>query len=357
MIHINEIKETPFKLLISFHKVLDEYKKMVESSKTNDLHHAKHVLKVADENPILREGFTDVNLLRTYESEISTILQDLFSPILTLNEIKTASVPFHDVVYNSSERFKNIVKQAGSSFELKMKEMSNNDMYIMSCAAILNFYYGYNINFKRPLYYEIPDAQNVVHYYKITYNADFTEIILNDESLRITEEDYYELLDNFENINLWKEKFPPNSYTFKGFVISNLFDVTDDQSISNIKSTLIGQDKRKDENFMDEFHEIFRSLLGQKELEVGFSIYNEEEDTFERVYGAGMNSFLLNKDDFKACHGALCSMSYNTLLEEKKFYTVSDVDKYYELSKGKAPQYRILKEQGFKSAILADILV
>ena len=52
-----------------------------------------------------------------------------------------------------------------------------------------------------------------------------------------------ELLDNYDNIELWKEKFPPNSYIFKGLVISNIFDVTDDQSISNVKSSLISKDK------------------------------------------------------------------------------------------------------------------
>ena len=44
-----------------------------------------------------------------------------------------------------------------------------------------------------------------------------------------------------------------------------------------------------------------------------------------------------------------------SLLKEKKFYAISDVDKYYELSKGKSPQYKTLKEQNIKSAILAPI--
>jgi len=68
------------------------------------------------------------------------------------------------------------------------------------------------------------------------YNADFCEITPTEKAEKITQEDYDELLDNFDNIALWKEKFPSNSYIFKGFVISNIFDVTDDQSISNVKS-------------------------------------------------------------------------------------------------------------------------
>ena len=40
-----------------------------------------------------------------------------------------------------------------------------------------------------------------------------------------------ELIDNYDNIDMWREKFPPNSYLFKGFVISNIFDVSDDPRI------------------------------------------------------------------------------------------------------------------------------
>ena len=233
--------------------------------------------------------------------------------------------------------------------------MPTDQRYIISCTIILNACYDYNLNFKRPFFYEIPDANGIMRYYKILYNADFTEIVPNENAPEITKEDYDELLDNFENIDLWKEKFPLNSYEFKGFVISNIFDVTDDQSISNIKSTLIGEEKRKDESFMENFHEIFRSLLGLKDIKVGFSIYNEEEDSFERVYGVGMDSYLLNKNTSLKCSDAICSYSYQTLLKDKKFYTVSDVDKFFELSKGRAPQYKTLKEQGIKSAILAPI--
>ncbi|NNK73637.1 MAG: GAF domain-containing protein, partial [Flavobacteriaceae bacterium] len=55
------------------------------------------------------------------------------------------------------------------------------------------------------------------------------------------------------------------------------------------------------------------------------------------------------------CDQTLCKRSYKTLIKDKKFYSISDVDKFYKLSEGKAPQYKSLKEQGVKSAILAPI--
>ncbi|EDP71288.1 hypothetical protein FBALC1_02352 [Flavobacteriales bacterium ALC-1] len=352
---INENLDSPLIIKVSFNKLLNQYQNLIEADNDFIATNASRVLKIAEDNPILREGFSDLKLLDTYEKEIEGILQDAFSPILTKNEIKTASVPFQDVTFNESARFKSLLKTAGDDFELQIKNMPKDQRYIIACTIILNFCYGYNLNFKRPFFYEIPDANGITRYYKILYNADFTEIIPRSNAPKITKEDYDQLLDNFENIDLWKEKFPPHSYDFKGFVISNIFDVTDDQSISNIKSSLIGEDKRKDESFMEGFYDIFRSLFGFKNLEVGFSIYNEEESTFERVYGVGMNSFLLNEKESITCGDALCEWSYNRLLKENKYFSVSDVDRLYEKSEGHAPHIKVLHDQGFKSAIFAPI--
>ncbi|MBV7269535.1 GAF domain-containing protein [Winogradskyella luteola] len=352
---INDNLDSPLVIKVGFNKLLNQYQNLIEADNDFIAANARRVLKIAEENPVLRDGFNDLTLLDKYAKEIAGILQDSFSPILTKNEIKTASVPFQDVVFNTSERFKSILKTAGDDFELEIKNMPKDQRYIIACTIILNFCYGYNLNFKRPFFYEIPDANGIMRYYKILYNADFTEIVPKENAPKITKEDYDELIDNFENIELWKEKFPPNSYEFKGFVISNIFDVTDDQSISNIKSSLIGEDKRKDESFMQGFYEIFRSLFGFKNLEVGFSIYNEEENTFERVYGVGMNSFLLNQAESLSCEDALCEWSYSRLIKENSYFSVSDVDRMYKLSKGQAPHIKVLYEQGFKSAIFAPI--
>ncbi|MEP1486918.1 MAG: GAF domain-containing protein [Algibacter sp.] len=346
---------SPMQIKISFNKLLEKYEKLAESEDPFIAAKAKRILEEQSAYPELRDGFSDLSLLDKYEKEIGVILQDFFNPVLTQNEIKTASVPFQNLIFNSSDRFKNIIKTAGDDFQLQIKNMPEDDTYIIACTIILNFCYGYNLNFKRPFYYQIPDANGVWRFYKILYNADYTEIIPTDKAKKITEEDYNELLDNYENIDMWKEKFPPDSYIFKGFVISNIFDVTDDQSISNIKSSLIGDEKRKNEGFMEDFHEIFRSLLGLKDIRVGFSIYNDEEDTFERVYGVGMNSFLLNDKETASCADSLCTWSYNRLLRENKYFTLSDIERDFKRSEGKAAHVKILHEQGIQSAIFAPI--
>ena len=345
--------ESPMLFKISFDKLMQSYKALVDSEDAFVSAKAKHILSLEKQYPELRDGFLDLNLLETYKDQIKILLQDAFSPILTQNEIKAASIPFQNVIFNTSERFKKIIKTAGEDFELKITNMPKDDTYIIACTVILNFCYGYDLNIKRPMFYEIPDANGIKRYYKILYNADFCEIKPTDKAKHITQDDYEALIDNFGNIELWKEKFPPNSYSFKGFIISNIFDVTDDQSISNIKSSLIEEVQQKDENFIKNFQDVFRSLLGLNDLNVGFSIYNKEEDAFERVLGEDTVSFLVNKDESLLCSKFLCNDSYDILLKEKRFYSISDVDKYCKLSN--SPQFEIFKKQGIKSAILAPI--
>ena len=70
------------------------------------------------------------------------------------------------------------------------------------------------------------------------------EILPTENSPELTQDDLDELLENPENLELWKQKIPPGSFISKGYVISNMFDVTAEESISDIKSELISSNKR-----------------------------------------------------------------------------------------------------------------
>lgn len=352
---LNEATVSPFILKISFNKYLEQYEKLTLSNNEFTALKAKKIVDSQKNIPLLREGFSEVSLLETYKKEIRFILQDSFSELLGLNEIKTASIPFHNIIFNSSQRFKNIIKTAGSDFNLEIANIPAHDKYILACLVILKSYYGYDLNIKRPLFYTIPDANGINRHYKILYNADFIDITSTENAIDITPEDVDKLIDNYENLELWKSKFPENSYILKGFVISNIFDVTDDQAISNIKSSLILGDKRIKENFIERFQEVFRSLLNIKDLRVGFSIYNKEEHTFESVYGLNLNSFLLNNKESQKCTSCLCNWSYKQLIEEYKYVALSDISKNHKTAVNQIPQIEILHKQNIRSAILAPV--
>lgn len=350
----NSTVEAPLVQLVSFNKLLEHYDGQLNSKDKFVANRAKYVLDAVAPYPELREGFDDITIIDKCKDVIETILAETFSSVLTHNEIKAASIPFANLVFNSSERFKKILADAGEGFELEIRNLPDHLHYIMQATVILNFHYGFNIDFKRPLFYDIPDAKGVMRHYRILYNADFMEITPTDKAKQLTKKDLDELLQNFDDLELWKEKIPPNSFVSKGFVISNMFDVTAEHSISEIKSTLIGSNKRGSENFMDSFQDTFRSLFNLKNINVGFAGYDLNTNRFLKIHGKGIESYMLKGKEMESCDAMLCDYSYGKLLGETSFFAISNVDKYYEKSKGAQP-YKNLYDQGIKSAILAPI--
>lgn len=346
--------EFPLDRLISFHKVLEVYDRMAKSEDKFVAQKAKYILEAQAPFPELRDGFKDLSLLKKHERVINIILQDSFSEVLTNNEIKVGSLPYYDVIFNASERFKKILAAAGDDFELKVRGGTDDLTYIMGCTIILSFYYGFNLDFKRPLFYDIPDENGVMKHYRILYNADFMELIPTDKAKELTQEDVDELLENFDDIEVWKEKIPPASFIAKGFVISNMFDATTEHAISEIKSSLISNDKRASDSFITNLQDVFRSFFNIKDIRVGFITYNSDMDKFERVHGKEMASYLLQDKEMESCNETLCPRSYSRLLDQHDYFAIANVEKFYKLCEGQPP-YRGLRKQGIKSAIFAPI--
>ncbi|MCZ6594219.1 MAG: GAF domain-containing protein, partial [Bacteroidetes bacterium] len=349
-------RDSPLHVKIGFNKLFDAYRAKLNSSSELIRSRAKEVLDIAAKYPILTEGLTTETQVKKYKKQIDLITEDLFSSVLQENEIKIATIPFQAVIFRSSQRYKNIITNAGEGFELEILNFDDSNFFLMGCSIILNSYYGYKTDFKRPFYYEIPDKNGILRSYRILFNGDFIEIEKTDKSLEITEEDYLELLENFDNVDVWKKKFPPNSWNFKGFVIANMYDATVDVSLADFKAGLLDEGNSKKETFIHDFRKIIKSIFNLPDLKVGYTVFNNDEDEFEQMSGeCDVNSYLLNGKDRESSKSALCNVSHSALLKEHRFYCISDVDHYHELYP-KNVLYKKLADQKIKSAIIASLV-
>ncbi|MFC7357423.1 GAF domain-containing protein [Jejudonia soesokkakensis] len=346
--------EFPLQTKISFEKLVDTYRSQLGSKDKMTRMHAEEVLRVVEEHPVLIKGMTSEKELKKYKPQIDFILKDLFSEVLTKNEIKIATIPFNDITYKTSKRYDSIIENAGSDFTLEIINFDEDQYYIMGCSIILNQFYGYSLDFRRPFYYNIPDAKGMTRSYKILYNADYVEIEKTEKSKDISHEDVAELMDNVDNLALWKEKFPPESWILKGFAIANLFDMTTDVAISEFKSKLL-QDKDDTGKLSQDFERIFKTIFNVEDLKIGFADHNEEDETFERLLFKDIKSYVLKDKKTQKCTTALCSASFYTLFKQNDFYTISNTLRYHE----KYPEnilYKKLIDQNINSAILAAIV-
>lgn len=346
-------KEFPLDIKISFHKIILEFENQLEQETSNiSREYIENMLEYVSSFPALIKGIEDAEELKKLKDPIRILMKDLFPEILSDNQIKAISVPFHNIIFNSTRKFRSILEKAGEDFSLSMRNLDEDLDYIFGCIIILNMYYGYDIDFSRPLYYDIPDENGILRHYRIDLNSDFVEIVPGENYREITEDDVDTLIQNIEDIDLWKEKFPPGSWIFKGFTIISLTDVTVDDAISDLKTTLLQRNTSGKEE-VEKFEEIFKSIYNIFDLRVGFTVYNEEENCFETM-GNDTTSFILGTKKEVDCKKAIDEQAFNILVVNHNYLSIPNVQNYSRDNSENLLSKNLLKK-GAKSAIFAPI--
>ncbi|WP_158795569.1 GAF domain-containing protein [Pedobacter sp. L105] len=345
-------EDTPFVVKLSFDHVIEGMEVQAEGTgERAEL--ARSLLKEVSQYPELREGITSADQVEQHSELISRLLTDYFPAVLTHNEIKAVSVPYRNVVFNHTERFRNILNAAGKEFEINIRDFDQHQFYVLSCCLILNEFYGTQLDFGRPLFYDIPTANGITKHYRILYNADYLEILATDKSLPISPEDIDLLLDNYDNLELWKEKFPKDSWLLKGFAIMTLFDATVENAVSIFKEKLLVLNSV---DFQRSVESIFRSIYRIPDIRIGFTVFNQEEGRFRVAsFGHAMKSFILPDDAEKYDKEILCMGSFHHLIEKKVFFAVSDTAEFLVANPDSQLASRFLA-QDIGSFILAPVV-
>ena len=347
--------DNPFQVQISFHKLIENLEEIALSNVDYRANYAKALLKEVEAVPEFRSGITDPTMIEKHKELIRNLMADLFPTALTKNEIKAVTIPFHNITFNYSERFQHILNNAGTEFDMTIRDFDDDQFYIMSCCMILNGYYGYKLDFSKPFFYDIPDEAGVMRYYRILYNADFIEILPTENALQLTSEEVELLIDNFHDAALWKSKFPAHSWILKGFGIMSLYDATTESAVSNLKTKLL---TKPEGNFsvLESFESIFRSIFHISDLRIGFTALNIAENKFViSSFDKKINSFILGNTTECDCSDLTCNEYFKELIDQKKYFTVSDVKKF-AIESGQTEFAEHLLEQNIRSAIFAPVI-
>lgn len=344
------IGDLPLKLKISFEAIFEYLETIIEDKNHLLYDVAATILEEYKAYPELRDGFEDPKKLEKYNHQIDKLLDVLFPQMLQTNEIKAASIPFEFTTFKLSKRFENLLTDAGENYQLKLRNYDENNTYILSCTFILAYCYNVNLDFRRPFYFDIPTKDGMIKNYKTLFNGDFFKVQPLENAPEITEEDIHLLLDNFNDISIWKEKFPPNTYEFKGFGIVNLVDATTDQSLTNLKENLL----KNDQDAFNRISESIAKLYNSSTIEFGVSSYHLIDNNFEFKETLEKKSFINNGGNKYKFEGFFCDGIKSKVFENNQLLAISDVEKYGEKSNFNG-FYKTLKLNNIESIILVPL--
>ncbi len=339
--------DNPFQIRLSFHKIIERLENITLADRNG-------LLAEIEAHPELRDGITDISQIKDNEALISRLLVELFPPALTTNEIKAVSIPYQGLIFNYTERFRDILRAAGQSFEINIRDFNDHQFYIASCCLILNEFYGTRLDFSKPLFYDIPTAKGIVKHYRILYNADFLEIIPTERAIKLSDDDIKLLIDNYDDLALWKEKFPHGSWIIKGFALISLFDATVENAVSIFKTNLLSSTAGPD--IQEIMNSVFRSIFRIPDLRVGFTQFDKSEGKFSsKILGQEFHSFLLMDKEEAECHKVLSKVSYQNLINQHDYFAISNLSEYVANDPDNIVAAQ-LKSQNIESLILAPII-
>lgn len=337
--------EFPAKTQLSFLKLIEKLEGETNDGNSNNSALLASCLK----HPVLKTGIAPSDFDESAEI-IKQLSATLFPEVLKNNEIKGLIPPFEFKPFYVSKRFGKILENAGEEFHFEMNDFNEDQLYIFGCATILSFYYQYPFLMTLPTLVDIPiEKGGMVRTYRLLMNGDLLEILPTEKSIPITHEDYLELISDFDNISLWKKKFPPNSWIMKGVGMVNLFDVTMDQSISKITSRLLTNSLGN----LDELLEDMKKFLAINQLSMGFLASGEKGFT-EDIHG--LKNLILQDENQFSYKETLCANSYKTLIQEGKPIVITDVKKWNK-SENCSVVSSIIEKLSFGSYIMVPIML
>ena len=130
----------------------------------------------------------------------------------------------------------------------------------------------------------------------------------------------------------------------------NLFDVTQDQSISTLKENLL----RKDEKGFEELEHSISKLFGSTAIQFGFSTYSFSKEGISFSNQKEKKSFLLNNKSDCKVNDFFCKGIVSKVFKDSELIAISDLEKYGE-STNYNGLYTSLKNQNIQSLILVPI--
>jgi hypothetical protein len=286
--------------------------------------------------------FKDVNYLIEKDTITEKIIQEnriIFEDFLSIlipryqsnSEIKIVSLPFDNEAIFTSNLFDS---QIGSVMSDNSKELvynitNNAELYRLKCLLILNYNLDQPIKIDKKLSIKITDSNEIIRNFSLINTSEFITAKPKKGFIFPTSDQINSILDNFDDLDLWMELFPPNSWTVWGFSILSFADNTLENAITELKTNLLNSTSL--DTFLDvSFKNIFRSIFNVNDLKVGITLFNpDEEQLYKSKYNnLNIDSFLLFHRDNMGIDWILNDSVFQKSFTENQVVIVQDVEIY-----------------------------
>lgn len=235
--------------------------------------------------PELLEPIDNYALLQKHEALIADAMDTVFPGSLSLvRNLEAAVVPFSNRVIFASAYFHSQFMKDEHNYVLSLDPQVEENIHKaevhLAYKIILQRYYGVDLHGGHTFICAYPDPEQDIHnYYELTWDPQFITV---SSSLALPKLPPHILLNchQVEDLVRFPELrglLPLEEFVFDGLLIIHVAEVTERETLNNIRNLLQEEDAWEQPDIFDRFKDQMSYLLQCKEAELGVSTLVDHE--------------------------------------------------------------------------------
>jgi hypothetical protein len=302
--------------------------------------------------PELTRPISDMEILKKYSGLVDQLMTAIYPASRWESQVSTSNVPFQFQSFYSSPLFNELfgITKEGRFGNADFDEHEMLASKILSAyLMILEKFYNRKLRLDNQFIMGVND-DTLKRYFKIDVDSQFINIKAIGNPPSLSDEKINYILQDVANLDRWREILPPENFEFVGFVTISATNVTDQETLSQLKHDLL---ERASIISVDRFLELqqkLRNYLRLPDIKLGLASFSGEWKMM-LDYGKKIGlSFILSDKIRSSCENIRNSV-YASAFEEKNPVVVDDLTAI----KNKTPVEEEIIKQGIINIILAPL--
>lgn len=343
----------PYAAELCLDPLIQRIESFLESESGGEVFLAKEVMRRVKQAPILRQPSLTPEVIHQHLETVELIMLFLFPAGKEKESMYKVTVPFGFGSVYESPTMTRLMESDGVCFCFnQVAEQLNSVNIIQAFLLILNRCYGKTVDLSPVTLIKMPDQKTgLTRYFKPVMNKEFIRVNVKGELPSLSEKDYQRLLSNIYDHDLWMKLLPPSIFSFHGFMFGQLTEVTEEESLSQLKYKLIKRDAVLDVDKVTELADLLRIHFKMSDLQLGLTAIDyPAEFTVNHQYKIHFD-LLADEVENLASHAYEKSI-YHRAFDFKEVLLIEDLIKLKE----KTELEKKLIAKGFRSILLAPLL-
>lgn len=307
----------------------------------------KSILEGLERAPELRGEITDFAVLERHSTLVQAMMSAVFPLGLRNHAFSMAGFPGELRPWYVTPRFRRELIGADGNMrgEFLTEDIDLETLLtIFSSLGILRRVYGIHFPFEKSVHLRtVDEGTGLARYFQIRTHLDFVEVRVYGTTPELPPE--VELLrERVTDLELWRSVLPPNRFSYYGFMVSDIIDVTEEMCMSLLKQELVSKDPLTAPDRLLRIQSNLRSLLSIPDLLMTIAGVQGDEAFLISPCAGRLRPLELDEQERLDLH---CFLGEQGCFESCVIADLSASDAL------EAEFFRRLRELGYRSALLA----